>query len=73
MANRWLSFEVIVSLLAATTTRKGLTVRSELDSNLYPAGIKVPDKEFALVNLHRDSFHGEWNYQIRPATAPNSG
>jgi len=46
------SFEVIVSLIAATTTKNGLTVRSELDSNQYPAGIKVPNKELALVNLH---------------------
>jgi hypothetical protein len=67
------SFEVIVSLIAATTTHKGLTVRSELDSNLYPAGIKVPDKELSLVNLHRDSFHGEWNYEIRPAIVPSIG
>jgi len=67
------SFEVIVSLIAATTTHKGLTVRSELDSNLYPAGIRIPDKELALVNLHRDSFHGEWNYEIRPISGPNNG
>jgi hypothetical protein len=67
------SFEVIVSLIAATTTHKRLTVRSELDSNLYPAGIKVPDKELSLVNLHRDSFHGEWNYEIRPAIVPSIG
>jgi transposase len=64
------SFEVIVSLIAATTTNKGLKVRSELDSNLYAAGIKIPDKELALVNLHRDSFHGEWNYEILPVKRP---
>ena len=63
------SFEVIVSLIAATTTKNGLTVRSELDSNQYPAGITVPNKELALVNLHRDSFHSEWNYEIHPNPA----
>ena len=67
------SFEVIVSLIAATTTKNGLTVRSELDSNPYPAGITVPNKELALVNLHRDSFHSEWNYEIHPNPASNSG
>ncbi|MGI8745215.1 MAG: ISAzo13-like element transposase-related protein [Bryobacteraceae bacterium] len=44
-----------------------------MDSNLYPAGIRIPDKELALVNLHRDSFHGEWNYEIRPISGPNNG
>jgi hypothetical protein len=35
------SHEAIVSLIAATTTRKGLKVRAELDSEHYPKGIKV--------------------------------
>ena len=67
------SFAAIVSLIAATTTTNGLTVRAELDANLYPAGIKVPNKELALVNLHRDSFHGEWNYEIHPTTVQDIG
>ena len=62
------SFEVIVSLIAATTTANGLTVHSELDTNTYPPGIKVSDKEFAQVRLRRDKFHGEWNYEIRPTS-----
>ena len=61
-----ISHEVIVSLIRATRTETGLRVRSELDENLYPAGRKVSDKELAGVNLHRDSFHGEWNYSILP-------
>ena len=60
------SHEVIVNLIAATTTRKGLQVRAELDSNLYPKGIKVTDEEFAAINIVRDKFHGEWNYTIMP-------
>ncbi|MBI1786017.1 MAG: hypothetical protein HYR60_00425, partial [Acidobacteria bacterium] len=28
--------------------------------------IKVPDAEMAQINLRRDRFHGEWNYEIRP-------
>ncbi len=61
-----ISFQVIVSLIAATTTRNGLSVHSQLDTNAYPAGIKVSDKELAQVNLRRDKFHGEWNYEIHP-------
>lgn len=60
------SHEVIVNLIAATTTRKGLQVRAELDSKPYPKGIKVTDKEFAAIRIVRDEFHGEWNYTILP-------
>lgn len=60
------SLKVIVSLIAATTTRKGLKVHAEIDDRSYPPGIKVPDNEMAQINLHRDAFHGEWNYEILP-------
>lgn len=60
------SLKVIVSLIAATTTRKGLKVHAEIDDRSYPPGIKVPDTEMAQINLHRDAFHGEWNYEILP-------
>lgn len=58
------SHETIVNLIAATTTRKGLKVRAELDSSLYPKGIKVTDKELEAIQIKRDDFHGEWNYSI---------
>ena len=60
------SHEVIVNLIAATTTSKGLRVRAELDSNLYQKGIKVSDQEFSTISIERDDFHGEWNYVIIP-------
>jgi Rhodopirellula transposase DDE domain len=61
-----LTHQVIVQLIAATTTKTGLTVRCDLDQNLYPAGTKVSDAEFAAVNLTRHDFHGDWNYTIKP-------
>jgi hypothetical protein len=61
------SYEVIVSLIAATTTTTGLTVRCDLDAGSYPAGRKVTDEELAAVHLERDAFHGEWNYRILPS------
>jgi len=61
-----LSFEVIVNLIAATTTTKGLKVHAELDSGTYPAGTKIDDQELAGVRLRRDKFHGDWNYEIHP-------
>ena len=66
------SHEVIVELIAATRTGKGLKVQAELDSNLYQKGVKVSDQEFAAIHLVRDDFHGEWNYTISPKTADNS-
>ncbi len=60
------SFKVIVSLIAGTTTRKGLNVHAETDHGTYPSGIKVADEEMSTINLQRDQFHGEWSYQIRP-------
>ena len=60
------SHETIVNLIAATTTRKGLKVRAELDSSHYPKGIKVTDDELRAIQIKRDEFHGEWNYSILP-------
>ena len=64
------SYEVIVNLIAATTTRSGLAVQCELDDRAYPTGRKVTDAELASVNLDRDAFHGDWNYRIRPRPRP---
>jgi len=61
-----LSRAVIVNLIGHTTTRTGLHIRAELDTNSYPAGIKVTDAELAAVRIKRDVFHGEWNYTISP-------
>jgi len=61
------SHEVIVNLIAATTTRTGLRVQSQLDTGKYPKGVKVGKQEFAAIQLHPDSFHGEWNYTIIPS------
>jgi transposase len=65
-----ITHQVIVQLIAATTTKTGLTVRSEIDANSYPAGIKVTDDELARVNLRCHDFHGNWNYTIHPGHVP---
>jgi hypothetical protein len=61
------SYEVIVNLIAATTTTSGLTVTCALDRGTYPTGRKVSDAELARIHLERDAFHGEWNYRIHPS------
>ena len=60
------SHQAIVQLIAATTTDTGLKVRSEIDRNTYPAGVKVTDDEMDAINILRHQFHGDWNYTIRP-------
>jgi transposase len=64
------SHEVIVNLIANTRTEHGLKVRAKLDTNEYPAGVKVTNEELAAVRLRPDQFHGEWNYSIRPQNLP---
>jgi hypothetical protein len=67
-----ISHEVIVNLIAATTTATGLEVRAEIDTALYPVGLKISPKEVAELDILHDSFHGEWNYTIRPRESPRT-
>ncbi|MET8031212.1 ISAzo13 family transposase [Streptomyces avermitilis] len=64
------SHEVILESIAATTTRTGLRVKAELDTNTYPTGIGVGDAEMAALPLTRHTFHGEWNYALHPQPSP---
>jgi len=45
------SYAVILSLIAATTTETGLTVESRLDTNSYPTGRKPTKEEMASIHL----------------------
>jgi hypothetical protein len=60
------SHEAVVQLIAATTTRSGLTVHAELDEGTYPKGVKITDKQMAALPLDKHDFHAEWNYTLRP-------
>jgi len=66
------SHAVIVSLIGATTSRTGLTVRAELDRRRYPKGVKVSDEEMAALHLEPHPFHGDWNYTLRPGPPARS-
>jgi len=63
-----LSTQVIISLIAATSTRTGLKVYAQLDERTYPSKIAVTKEQLAAVQLHGDPFHPEWNYTIEPHT-----
>ena len=58
------SHEVIVDLIAATTTRQGLKVHAERDRGTYPTGVSVTDAQLAAIPVQPHDFHGEWNYTI---------
>ena len=60
------SLEVIVNLIANTTTQKGLTIKAKADRNQYEKGLKVDDEELKKINLTNKEFKGDWNYKISP-------
>jgi len=66
------SHEVIVNLIAGTTTTKGLRVKAALDKRPYPTGVQVDDSTMASLHLTTDKFHGDWNYTLSPAASVSS-
>jgi hypothetical protein len=63
----------VVDLIAATTTKTGLTVHCEMDEASYAKGIKVSDAEMATLNVESDPWHPDWNYAIMPRPSDQSG
>ena len=61
-----LTYKVIVQLIAATTTRSGLTLACAIDAGQYPNGRKVSKAQFDALNIRYDDFHPDWNYSILP-------
>ena len=65
------SHEVVVNLIAGTTTRTGLSIRAEHDTGSYPRGIKITDRQMRELErqITRHDWHGEWNYCVNPSRA----
>ena len=61
------SYQVVIELIAATTTNTGLNVYARLDDTTYPQKLKITDKQIAAVNITGHQFHPEWNYRISPS------
>lgn len=61
----------IVSLIGSTKTANGLKIRCELDTNIYPKGIKISDAQMEKVKIKMHRFHGDWNYTIVPNRKTN--
>lgn len=60
------SIEVVVNLIANTTTINGLKVKARVDEKTYKKGIKISNEEMSKLNITRSEFRGEWNYIISP-------
>jgi hypothetical protein len=59
-----LNHDVVVNLIAATTTQTGLTVQAGLDEGYYPTGTRITDAELAALPLTPHDWHGQWNYTL---------
>ena len=60
------TFETIVDLIGSTRTAAGLRVEARLDKGKYPTGEVTTQAEMDALSLHRNAFHGDWNYELRP-------
>ncbi len=60
------TFESVVQLIGHTKTEAGLRVRAKLDKRKYPTGVVTTDSEMQKLDLHKHTFHGEWNYALHP-------
>lgn len=58
--------ETIVQLIGSVRTSTGLSVKSKLDIRTYQTGITVSDAQMDQLNIVAATFHGEWNYTIKP-------
>ena len=68
------SHEVIIETIGAVTTKTGLTVQAALDTDTYPKGIRISNKDmktFEAQHLQRHQFHGDWNYTITATPTDN--
>jgi len=70
VADPLLTYQVVVNLIAATTTKEGLKVQAALDSEIYPSGIKVSDAVVKGLNLSAGHHKCGYVSSIRPSNRP---
>ena len=69
------SYETVLELIGATTTKTGLTVTASHDTGTYPTGEKITDKamrQLEKTRITRHDWHPEWNYTIHGADKPEN-
>jgi len=67
-----ISLETVVNLIGSTKTETGLIVKCDIDTSLYPTGLKISDEQMEQLRIHPNEFHGEWNYTITPRKRPSN-
>ena len=60
------TLETMVELIGNTRTIAGLRVKAKLDPRRYPTATDISKQEMNKLALFQQSFHGEWNYELRP-------
>jgi len=63
------TFETVVELIGHTKTAAGLRVKAKLDKRRYRTGVVVTRTEMGALALHPQTFHGDWNYELRPRSS----
>ena len=64
------SYRTIIELIGATTTRTGLKIKAERDTEWYPTGVKISDATMAALPITAHTFHGDWNYTLTAQSNP---
>ena len=59
-----INYEIIISLIEGTKTKKGLKIKAKMDKNIYELKQKVSNKEFEKINLEEHKINSKWNYTI---------
>ena len=60
------SLDKMANLISHTTNKKGLVVTCRVDMTKYIKCIKISNRRMSRLCMHRQEFHGEWNYTIFP-------
>jgi hypothetical protein len=66
------SFETVIQLISATTTRTGLQIKARLDKRVYATGIKIAKEEMEKLNLRLHEKNPQWNYSLSPSHSKDS-
>jgi hypothetical protein len=62
------SFETVVKMISATTTKQGLRVKAVLDRSHYETGVKISQEQMQKLNIQLHKQNPQWNYALLPRT-----
>lgn len=63
-----ISYETVINMISATTTKSGLKIKARLDKNKYATGVKISNSEMKELKIQPHRLHPKWNYTIFPRT-----